>query len=226
MKEDAMSRRGTLLVAVAMGLAASACGRPEKVVITKYFEAVNQQDSGTLSSFATVDLNLKRVDHWNLVRVVEESDVPAPLAELLQKQKDADGAVTAHKREIMNYNLGHTTEVDNVSDLRKNKKPIPPSLEGVAKIYDAFVEKRKELARLAAEAKGKVEAERQMMTLSMGKVDDDVTGTMHTSVVELELSIEGKMLPYLMTLRRYKVQTAAGYRPMSRWVVSSLAPKS
>jgi hypothetical protein len=226
MKEDAMSRRGMLLVAVAMGLAASACGRPEKIVITKYFEAVNQQDSGTLSSFATVDLNLKRVDHWSLVRVVEEGDVPAPLAELLQKQKDADAAVTAHRRTVQNYNLEHTLEVDQVKEARKAGSRVPARLDAVAQTWETFVQKEKELRRAAAEAKGKVEAERQMMTLSMGKVDDDVAGTMHTSVVELELTMEGKTQPYLMTLRQYKVQTAAGYRPMSRWVVSSLAPRS
>ena len=221
-----MLRRGTLLVAVSVCLAAIACGRPEKVVITKYFEAVNQQDSQTLSSFATVDLSLKHVDDWQLVRVAEENDAPAPLAELLQKQKEADAAVSAHRRAIMDYNLGHTSEVDRVTDLRRNKKPIPPALEGAAKIVDGFLEKRKELARVAGDAKAKVDAERQMMTMSMGKVDDDVTGTMHTSMIELELTVNGQKKPYNMTLRRYKVQAANGYKPMSRWVVSGLAPKA
>lgn len=221
-----MSRRGTLLVAVAACLAASACGRPEKVVIAKYFEAVNQKDNQTLSSFATVDLNLKHVDDWSLTRVVEESDAPAPLAELLQKQKDADAAVAANRRAIMDYNLGHTSEVDRVTDLRRNKKPIPSSLEGAAKVVDGFLEKRKELARVAGDAKAKVDAERQMMTMSMGKVDDDVTGTIHTTVVELDLTIGGQKTPYLMTLRRYKVQAPNGYKPMSRWVVSGLTPKA
>jgi hypothetical protein len=218
-----MLRRGTLLVAAS--LLAIACGRPEKIVIDKYFSAVNQRDTATVTSFATVDLEQK-VDDWRLVQVVEEAEVPAPLVELLQKQRDAEAAVTAHKREIMNYNLGHTTEVDKVSDLRKNKKPIPPSLEGVAKIYDAFVEKRKELARLANEAKARVETERQIVTMSAGKLDDDVTGTMRTSVLELELTINGQPQPYLMTLRQYKLQTATGYKPMSRWIVTGLAPKS
>ena len=82
------------------------------------------------------------------------------------------------------------------------------------------------LKRAAADAKSKVEAERQMMGMSMGKVDDDVTGTMHTSVIELELTVGGQKKPYLMTLRRYKVQAPSGYKPMSRWVVSGFAPKA
>jgi len=226
MKEDAMLRRGTLLVAVAACLVASACGRPEKVVIAKYFEAVNQQDNQTLGSFATVDLSLKHIDAWSLTRVVEESDVPAPLTELLQKQKEADGAVSVHRRAIMDYNLRNTTEVDQVRALRKDNKPVPPRLEGVARAWEAFGQKDRDLKRAAAEAKAKVDAERQMMTMSMAKVEDDVTGTMHTSVIELELTAGGQKKPYVMTLRRYKVQTASGYKPMSRWIVSGLAPKA
>jgi hypothetical protein len=226
MKEDAMLRRGTLLVAVAACLAASACGRPEKVVIAKYFEAVNQQDTQTLGSFATVDLNLKHVDGWSLTRVVEENDAPAPLVELLQKQKEADSAVSVHRRAMMDYNLRNTGEVDQVKELRKNSKPIPPRLESVARAWEAFGQKDRELKRAAAEAKAKVEAERQMMTMSMAKVEDDVAGTMHTSVIELELTVSGQKKPYLMTLRRYNVRTASGYKPMSRWIVSGLAPKA
>jgi len=221
-----MLRRGTLLVAVGVCLAASACGRPEKVVIAKYFEAVNQQDSQTLSSFATVDLSLKHVDDWSLTRVAEESDAPAPLAELLQKQKEADSAVSVNRRAIMDFNLRNTGDVDQVKDLRKNSKPIPPRLDGVARAWEAFGQKDRELKRAAADAKSKVEAERQMMGMSMGKVDDDVTGTMHTSVIELELTVGGQKKPYLMTLRRYKVQAPSGYKPMSRWVVSGFAPKA
>jgi hypothetical protein len=202
-----MLRRGTLLVAAS--LLAIACGRSETIVISKYFSAVNQKDTQTVTSFATVDFG-QHVDDWRVVKVVEE----------------ADAAVTAHKREIMNYNLGHTTEVDRVSDLRRNKKPIPGSLEGVAKIYDAFVEKRRELARAAAEAKAHVEAERQIVALSVGKLDDDTTGNMRTSVIELELTLNGQKQPYLMTLRQYKLQTATGYKPMSRWIVTGLTPKS
>jgi hypothetical protein len=197
-----MSRRGTLLAAVAVGLVASACGRPEKVVITKYFEAVNQQDS-----------------------VVEEQDTPAPLAELLEAQKKADASVTEHRRKIMDYNIRHTADVDAVKELRKAGKPIPAKLESVGRAWEEFVQKDREVKRAAAEAKARVDAEKQIMTLSMNQFDDTVTGTMHTSAIELELTISGQQQPYLMTLRQYKVQTPAGYKPMSRWIVVSLAPK-
>jgi hypothetical protein len=225
-KENAMLRRGTLLVvAVAMGLFASACGRPEKVVITKYFEAVNQKDSQTLSSFATVDLNLAHVDDWSLVGVAEENDAPAPLAELLEQQKQADAKVTATRRKIMDYNIQHTGEVDQVKELRRGSKPIPAKLEGVARIWEEFVKEDREVKRAAAEAKARVETEKRIMTLSLGRVEDDMTGTMHTSVLNLDLTLSGQVKPYQMTLRQYKVQNAAGYKPMSRWIVVALAPK-
>jgi len=55
---------------------------------------------------------------------------------------------------------------------------------------------------------------------------DDLPGTVVTQQLELALTVDGEQKPYTMTLRKYKLEVEGGRRPMSRWVVTELEPKS
>jgi hypothetical protein len=215
-----MMRRGTLLAITALAVVAAACGKPEKLVIENYFRAVKQGDSQTLSSFATVGFD-KKVDDWSIVGTISPNEVPAPLPELTQKMKDAEAAVTQNRREITNYNLDHTIEVDQVKEARKSGGKVPARLQGVAETWDKFIQKDKELKRALSEAKSKVDKERQALTLSVGAIDfDSLTGTLVTEQIDLLVTVEGKQQPYLMTLRQYQLKGGGGVKPLSRWVVT------
>jgi hypothetical protein len=226
-KEDGMKRRGTFLAAIALAAVAVACGNPLKFVVDKYFGAVNQGDSQTLSSFATVDFD-KKVQSWKVVQILAAAEAPAPLPDLVQKAKDAEAAVTANKRDMRNYNFDHTVEVDQVKELRKNGRPIPARLQSVAGTWDKFIERAKELQRALAEAKSAVEKEKHSVMLSVSGVENVETlkGTLITQQLELLLTVDGQQRPYMMTLRQYKMEAVAGIRPMSRWVVTGLEPKA
>jgi hypothetical protein len=224
-KEDGiMMRRATL--AAALALLVTACGGSEKVVVDKYFGAVVQRDNGTLSSFATVNFD-KKIENWKIVQTAEIVEAPAPLPDLVQKAKEADQAVVKNRRDLSNFNLDHTTEVDQVKEARKSGKTPPAKLQTVADTYEKFLQADKELRKALADAKDKVEKERQAVTLSVGNVEglDALPGTVATRQLELMLTIAGQQQPYVMILRRYNLQVPTGRRVMSRWIVAALDPK-
>ncbi len=221
-----MMRRGTLLAAITLGLTVAACSGPEKIVVDKYFGALRQGDTQTISSFATVEFD-KKVDDWKIVQTLSTTDQPAPLPELVKAAKDADAAVTQNKREYTSYNLEHTAEVDRVRELLKNRSAIPAGLKNVADTWEKFTQKDKDLKRALAEAKSKVDKEKATVGLSVGQVDnvESLPGTLTTKQVELLLTMDGKQVPYVMTLRQYKLELPKGMRTTSRWVVYGLEPK-
>ena len=222
-----MMRRGTLLAAMGLAAVTVACSNPLKFVVDNYFRAVNQGDSQTLSSFATVSLE-KKVQSWKIVQALPPTEAPAPLPDLVQKAKDAEVAVTANKREARNYNFDHTLEVDQVRELRKGGRPIPAKLQSVAETWDKYVEKERQLQRAVGEAKRAVEKEKQIVLLSVSGIEnvDTIPGVVTTQQLELLLTVDGQQAPYLMTLRQYKLEPPDGGRLMSRWVITELAPKS
>ncbi len=220
-----MMRRGTLLAITVLTVVAAACSKPEKLVVENYFRAVNQGDTQTLTSFATVGFD-KKVDGWKLVGTLSQNEVPAPLPELTQRLKDAEAASTQHRREITNYNLDHTLEVDQVKEARRSGGKVPARLQGVADTWDKFLQKDKELKRAVAEAKAKVDKETQAMTLSVGQLEfGSLTGALVNEQLELLLTVDGQPQPYVMTLRQYKLKNAAGANVLSRWVVYGIEPK-
>ena len=73
-----------------------------------------------------------------------------------------------------------------------------------------------------------METERRNTQLSVGQVAgiDTLTGEVVTKDVELELTIDGQVQPYVMGLRKYELEDdGSGARMMSRWVVQTLDPK-
>jgi hypothetical protein len=202
---------------------AVACSGPEHFVIEKYFQAVNAKDNDTLTSFALVGFD-KKVDKFEIKRVVSETKDAAPLAELVKKQKAIEGEINTNKRAYSTYNLDHTVEVTEVRALKKSGDPIPAKLAGVAADWDRFTDKEKDLKKQLSDAKALVDKEKKAMSVSVGGADDmdGLQGDVLTKQVELSLVIGGQPQPYVMTLKKYDVKNANGSHPTSRWIVSGL----
>jgi hypothetical protein len=213
---------GHVAIAAAAVLAV-ACGRPEQLVVEKYFQAVNAKDNGTLGSFALVGLD-KKVDDWKFVGPAAEAQEAAPLTALLAKQKEIEGQITQNKKEYNAYFLDHMSEVDQVRAAKKAGDKIPPKLTGVAADWERFTEKEKDLKRVLADAKLAVEREKKTMMLSIGNVDDieAMEGLVLTKQLDMELTIGGQAQPYKMTLKRYDVKPPTGPKVGSRWIIANL----
>jgi hypothetical protein len=220
-----MSMRRAALPLV-LALSALGCqSHPEKGVVDQYFNAVNSRDSQTLSSFAAVSFD-KKVDRWAIKETLEEQTNAAPLPSLAQKVKDLEAELAANTKAARTYNNDHYVELDAIKALKK-EAPVPAKLQPVKLEWDKFSEKDRELKKSIANAKEALEKEKRSVVRSVGQADDIETlaGEMKEKKIELDLTIDGQVMPYVMTVRKYEMKRESGPRVVSRWVVQELTPK-
>jgi hypothetical protein len=214
---------------LALAFAAAACSPPEKRIVDQYFNALAQQDTQTLSSFAAVKFD-KKVQSWTVGSVSEETKEPAPLPALLEKQEAAEKAVDKNKRDaqVWSNDTDIYKQIDQIKELRKRNAAIPAGLQAVAQKYDEFSRKDHELKRAVGDARTAFEAEKRLVALSVGTIDgsEKSVGDMQTKTVDLTLTIDGQPANYMMTLRRYNLTGDAPGRMISRWIVQKLEPKA
>jgi hypothetical protein len=223
-------RERTTALAVALGLAVAglACSSAEKNVINQYFTALRANDQGTLTSFAMVAFDQK-VDDWKVVRVGPETKTPVTLPELVKKQKELEAQQAANKKDYQAWgnDLAVYPKLDQVREARSKNAKLSAALQPVAEKYDAFLAKDRDLKKAVAEAKDAVERERRNVALSVGQIDDveNLGGESLSKDVDVDLTINGQVKPYVMTLRKYELTGGSGPRMVSRWVVESITPK-
>jgi hypothetical protein len=210
-------------------LALSALGcqsHPEKGVVDQYFNAVNAKDSQTLASFAAVSFD-KKVDRWAIKDTLDEQKTDAPLPALAQKVKDLEAELAANTKAARTYNNDHYVELDQVKATKKDA-PVPAKLQPVKAEWDKFSEKDRELKKAIANAKAEVEKEKRSVLRSIGQADDieSMAGEMKEKKIEVDLTIDGQVRPYVMTVRKYEMKRESGPRVVSRWVVQELQPKT
>lgn len=222
-----MSERARLLGAVLVLAGAVACGHPDDRIVNQYFNAVNQQDTQTLQSFAAVAFD-KKVDKWSVKQTLSEETAEAPLSGLLTKVRDGDKAVAENKKAFGAYNLDHFNELQAVQEARKKGTAVPASAKEAEKQYDTFSAKDRDLKKALAEAKDAAEKEKRAVIRSVGDLPDldSLTGEMTTKKLLLSLTVGGQASDYVMTLRKYNLKNAQGGAVMSRWVVQALTPGS
>jgi hypothetical protein len=214
-------------VPLALTLAAYGCqSHPEKGVVDQYFNAVNAQDSQTLASFAAVNFD-KKVERWSIKKTLDEQTSEAPLTALVQKAKDLEAEMAANTKAARAYNNDHYVELDQVKNLKKDA-PVPAKLQPVKAEWDKFTEKDRELKKSVAVAKEAVEREKKNVERSVGQVDavETLKGEMKEKKIELDLTMDGQVKPYVMTVRKYEMKRESGPRVVSRWVIQSLQPAS
>ena len=220
-----MSMRGAALPLVLTLTALGCNSHPEKGVVDQYFNAVNAKDSQTLSSFAAVSFDQK-VDRWAITDTLDEQKSPAPLPALAQKAKDLEGELAANTKAARAYNNDHYVELDQLKAMKKDAA-VPAKIQPVKAEWEKFSEKDRELKKAIANAREAVEREKRSVLRSVGQVDDieSLAGEMKEKKIGLDLTVGGKVLPYVMTVRKYEMKRESGPRVVSRWVVQELVPK-
>jgi hypothetical protein len=222
-------RASAFAVALAVALAVVACGGGAEVnVVNQYFGALRANDTNTLTSFAMVQFD-KPVQDWKVTTVGPDAKAPAPLPDLVQKQKDLETELAKNQRDYRAWgnDLAVYPKLDELKAVRAKGGKLSPALQPIADKYDTYQSKDKELKKQVADAKTAVERERRNVVLSVGNVEDVETlkGEMISKDLELDLTINGEKKPYVMALRKYELAGNTGSRMVSRWVVQSLTPK-
>jgi hypothetical protein len=222
-------RATALAVALGIALAAVACGGAEKNVVNQYFTAVRANDTNTLTSFAMVQFD-KPIEDWKIVSVSPETRVPAPLPELVKKQKDLEAELAKNQREARAWGNEITIyqKRQQLADIQAKGGSVPAALVPIQQKYDAYQATDRDLKKKVAAAKSEVEREKRNATLSVGQIEDleSLTGDMVTKEIELLLTTGGQQTPYQMTLRKYELTGGTAPQAISRWVVQTLTPKA
>jgi hypothetical protein len=220
-------------VALGLAVAGLACSSGESRVVDQYFNALQANDTNTLTSFAMVAFK-EKVDNWKVVSVGPETRGPAPLPDLVKKQKDVDDEQKKNKRDYQAWgnDLAVYPKLQQMLEIEGKGGKIPPALAAIHDKYATFNEKDRELKKAVAEAKAAVEREKHNVSLSvssMGQIEDveTLTGEMVSKDVDVNLTIGGQVKPYVMTLRKYELAgSQKGPRMISRWVIQSITPKA
>jgi hypothetical protein len=226
-----MNKRGALLVGLGLAAAAAACGHPDQRVVDQYFNALRQGDTQTLTSFALVQLDQK-VDNWKITGSTPETQAPAPLGDLIKKVQAIEADLAANKKASQAYanedNGKRYLQIQEVQEAQRKSAKVPAALSEVAQKWTEFNEKDRSLKKQLADARSAVEHEKRNVTLSVGNQNEveNMTGQMVSRDLDLDLTINGEVKPYAMTLRRYDLQGGTTGRVVSRWFIYSLAPKS
>jgi hypothetical protein len=224
-----MRQRGTAL-AVALGLAIAglACSSAEKNVVNQYFTALRAGDQGTLTSFAMVAFDQK-VDDYSVVSVGPEVKAPVTLPDLVKKQKELEAQLATNTREARAWgnDLNVYPKLDQVRSLEQKGQKIPAALEPIHQKWSEYNNKDRELKKGVSDSKSAVEREKRNVALSVGQNEDIETlgGEVLSKDVDVNLTINGQVKPYVMTLRKYELTGGSGPRMISRWVVQSITPK-
>lgn len=223
-------RASAFTVALAVALAVVACGGgAESNVVNQYFTALKANDTNTLTSFAMVQFD-QPVQDWKVTAVGPETKVPAPLPELVKKQKELEAELAKNTREARAWgnDLDIYPKLEEVRTAHQKGAKVKPALKPIADKWDGYQQKDRELKKAVASAKTAVERERRNVTLSVGNVDEveNLSGEVVTKDLDLELTINGEKKPYVMALRKYELSGNTGSRMVSRWVVQNLTPKA
>lgn len=220
-------RTAALAVALGLALAGMSCGDAVTGVIDHYFTALNANDTNTLTSFASVILD-EKVDSWKIVSIGEEKRGPASLPQLVVKRTELEAALAENKKGFQAWgnDLEIYPKLERVRELQKAEKKIPKSLQPIAEKSDEFNGRDRELKVEVSKAKQAVEAEMRNTVLSLGQLEgiETLPGEVVSKTVDLDLTIDGQVQPYVMGLRKYVLQSDT--RLISRWVVERLDPKS
>ncbi len=220
-------RTAALAVALGLALAGMSCGDAVTGVIDHYFTALNANDTNTLTSFASVILD-EKVDSWKIVSIGEEKRGPASLPQLVVKRTELEAALAENKKGFQAWgnDLEIYPKLERVRELQKAEKKIPKSLQPIAEKSDEFNGRDRELKVEVSKAKQAVEAEMRNTVLSVGQLEgiETLPGEVVSKTVDLDLTIDGQVQPYVMGLRKYVLQSDT--RLISRWVVERLDPKS
>jgi hypothetical protein len=214
---------------MALALAMAACGGgPETNVVNQYFGALKAGDTNTLTSFA-MDAFDQKVDNWKVVSVGTETKAPAPLPDLVKKQKDLEAELAKHTRDARAWanDLAVYPKLDKMRETRNKGGKVPADLQPIADKWDGYQAKDRELKKAVSDAKAAVEREKRNVGLSVGQTDDieSLTGETVTKDIDVDLTIGGQVKPYTMTLRKYELTGGTGGRMVARWVVQSVTPK-
>ena len=229
-------RKKTLFVIgllVAFFVVQGCTSKPEKSLLSRYFNAVTLNDNDTMSSMALEPFQ-PEMTSWNIVSISPERIEPAKLPDLNKAEIEAKKAQDAQ--------IGPTIDADTLLKDAQYEKDMSRSAAGKAaaqrKIdelqvkYDAENAKMQALKKDYNVAKAAAAAEEEMTMFSLGARElatvRELTGNVHSKDVEVAITTKaGGAKNYKLTMKQYLLRDEVnGINRPGRWVILKFEPLS
>ncbi len=215
-------------------LAIQGCtSKPEKNLLSRYFNAVTLNDNDTMSSMALEPFQ-PEMTSWNIVSISAEKIEPAKLPDLNKAEIEVKKAHDAQ--------IGPTIDADTLLKDAQYEKDTSRSAAGKAaaqrKIdelqakYDAENAKMQALKKDYNVAKAAAAAEEEMTMFSLGARElatvRELTGTVHSKDIEVAITTKaGGMKNYKLTMKQYLLKDEVNNIPhRGRWIILKFEPLS
>ena len=215
-------------------LAIQGCtSKPEKSLLSRYFNAVTLNDNDTMSSMALEPFQ-PEMTSWSIVTIGEEKIEPASLPALNKAEIEAKKAQDAQ--------IGPTIDADTLLKDAQYEKDTSRSAAGKAaaqrKIDELQVKYDEENAKMQAlkkaynAAKAAAAAEEEMAIFSLGVRElaniRELTGTVHSKDVEVAITTPaGGSKNYRLNMRQYLLQDEVNKLPhRGQWKIIRFEPLS
>ncbi len=215
-------------------LAIQGCtSKPEKGLLSRYFNAVTLNDNDTMSSMAFEPFQ-PEMTSWQIVSIGEEKIEPASLPDLNKAEIEAKKAQDAQ--------IGPTIDADTLLKDAQYEKDTSRSAAGKAaaqrKIdelqvkYDAENAKMQAFKKAYNAAKAAAAAEEEMSIFSLAVRDlvniRELTGNVHSKEVEVAITTKaGGAKNYRLYMRQYLLQDEVNKIPhRGQWKIIRFEPLS
>lgn len=229
-------RKKTLIVIgllVAFFVVQGCTSKPEKGLLSRYFNAVTLNDNSTMASMALEPFQPDMVS-WEIVNIGPEKIEPASLPELNKTEIEAKKAQDAQ--------IGPTIDADTLLKDAQDEKDLSRSAAGKAaaqrKIddlqakYDIEYGKMQEFKKAYTNAKAAAAAEEEMTMFSLGLRElatvRELTGNVHSKEVEVSIKTQaGPAKSYRLDMRQYLLRDEAnGVNYRGQWKIIKFEPLS
>jgi len=227
-------RKKTLIVIgllVAFFVVQGCTSKPEKGLLSRYFNAVTLNDNSTMATMALEPFQPDMVS-WEIVSIGPENIVPASLPELNKVEIEAKKAQDAQ--------IGPTIDADTLLKNAQDEKDLSRSAAGKAaaqrKIdelqakYDIEYGKMQELKKAYTTAKTAAAAEEEMTMFSLGLRElatvRELTGNVHSKDIEISIKTKaGGTKNYRLNMKQYLLRDEVnGINHRGRWVIIKFEP--
>ena len=217
---------------VAFFVVTGCSSKPEKSLLSRYFNAVQLNDNDTMSSMALEPFQ-PELGSWEIVSIGPEQVQPAVLPDLNKTEIEAKKAQDAQ--------IGPTIDADTALKDAQDEKDLARSAAGKAaaqrKIdeaqakYDAEYKKMTELKKAYTEAKTAAAGEEAVTLFSLGLRElatvRELQGNVHSKDVVVRITTRGgQPKDYRLPMRMYQLVAQPTNLGRGRWVIIRFEPVS
>lgn len=224
-----MKRKVLLIILVLSVLIIGGCKyAAEKAILNKYFNAVRLNDKTTMGTLAVEPMAFT-FSKYEVISISEEKVQDS----ILLKLADEERKLKDRLDELMNKRIEANDELNLAKSNLENaigraaQRKFQAEIDTKQKICDELLNEWKELQKKYTDAKLELSQEKKVVNLSLLREIpgvEDMTGTVHTKNVVVNIINPQGTKKFDITLKRYLLKNVLGRQFRGRWIIYKFTP--